>query len=119
MAALLAGRITVDDLTEEELLTGILNDKNGERSGRPSNLVPRELHTAVVRRLIEIGEGKMQSAYLEAAEQIIAVALGDPEKVERKEFDNGRLVASEARSYDPAVLRAAQYVFERVGGKTP
>ena len=119
MEALMAGRITIDDLTQEELETGILNDANGERSGRINNLVPREFHTAVVRRLIEIGEGKMKSAYLEAAEQIIEIALGDPEKLEQREFDNGKLVATESRSYDPVVLKAAQYVFERIGGKTP
>ena len=113
------GELTAEDLTEEELLTGILNDKNGERSGRPANLIPREFHTAVVRRLIEIGEGKLQSAYLEAAENIVQIALGDPEKVETKEFENGKLVGSENRSYDPVVLKAAQYVFERIGGKTP
>lgn len=113
------GELKADDLTEEELLTGILNDKNGERSGRPANLIPREFHTAVVKRLIEIGEGKLQSAYLEAAENIVAIALGDPEKVETKEFENGKLVGSENRSYDPVVLKAAQYVFERIGGKTP
>jgi hypothetical protein len=113
------GELTAEDLTEEELLTGILNDKNGERSGRPANLIPREFHTAVVQRLIAIGEGKLQSAYLEAAENIIAIALGDPEKVEEKFFENGKLVGSENRSYDPVVLKAAQYVFERIGGKTP
>jgi hypothetical protein len=119
MDLFMRGELTADDLTEEELLTGTLNDKNGDRSVRPHNLIPREFHTAVVRRLIEIGEGKLQSAYLEAAENIVAIALGDPEKVETREYDNGKLVGSENRSYDPVVLKAAQYVFERIGGKTP
>jgi hypothetical protein len=113
------GDLSVDDLTEEELLTGILDDKNGDRSGRPPNLIPREFHTAVVRRVIEIGEQKIRSSFLEATENIVEIALGDPEKVETKEYDNGRLVGSESRSYDPVVLKAATWVHERVAGKTP
>ena len=119
MDLLMRGELSVDDLTEEELLTGILDDKNGERSGRPSNLIPRELHQAVVRRVIEIGEQRVRSSFLEATENIIAIGLGDPEKVETKEYDNGRLVGSESRSYDPVVLKAATWLHERVAGKTP
>jgi hypothetical protein len=119
MAAFMRGDITVDDLSEEELLTGILDDKNGTRSVKPSNLIPREFHTAVVRRVVEIGEQKIRSAFLEATENIVDIATGDPEKVETKEYDNGRLVGSETRSYDPVVLKAAVYVHERVAGKTP
>jgi hypothetical protein len=107
MEALLAGRLSVDDLTEEELLTGILNDKNGERSGRPSNLVPREMHQAVVRRVTEIADGKFRSAVLEAVDNIIAIGTADPEM----EPFGVRM--------DPQVFKAAQYIVERVMGKIP
>lgn len=119
MAALMRGDITVDDLTEEELLTGILNDKNGERSKKPSNLLPREFHTAAVRRVIDIVEGRFRSATVEAAEQIIEIALGDPEVLRESQRNPDGSVYTEEKRFDPVVLKAAQYVVERVVGKTP
>lgn len=104
---LLTGKLSVDDLTEEELLTGILNDKNGERSGRPPNLIPRDFHTAVVRRVIEIGEEKLRSGFVEAAENLVRMATLEPE------------VEPFGPRVDPSVLRAAQYLYERVAGKIP
>jgi len=98
MAQLLRGEITVDDLDDEELRRGELRNAAGGFSGTKTQLVPREMHDAMVRRLLQRGQEKLRHDYFAAIDTMTSIALDD--------------------TVDPAVrLRAADMVITRVAGK--
>jgi hypothetical protein len=100
MAMFLDGRLKVDDLTDQELLTGRLNDHEGMRRGRPPRLIPIEFHQAIVAETIKRGERLFREAFVEAIEAFTDIASSPNEESKDR-------------------LKAAQYIVERVMGKIP
>jgi hypothetical protein len=92
----------VAGLTPEELVRGRLKDKDGGFKGRPPSWVPHEFHRACLRELMKRGKELWQVNYLVAIESMTQIAAG---KVKG------------ATAGDR--LRAAQFVIERLEGKTP
>lgn len=92
----------VETLDPEELVYGKLKDKNGKFTGRPPAWVPREFHQACIRELMRRGKRMWQESYLVAIETMTEVAAG-------------RVKGASASDR----LKAAQFVVERIEGKTP
>lgn len=92
----------VQQLTPEELVRGKLRDKNGGFVGRTPSWVPAEFHRACIRELMRRGKEMWQLNYLDAITAMTAIAKGE---------------VKGATAGDR--LRAAQFVVERLEGKTP
>lgn len=92
----------VKSLTPEELVRGKLRDKNGNFTGRPPAWVPAQFHQACIRELMNRGRQLWQENYLDAITAMTEIATG---KVKG------------ATAGDR--LRAAQFIVERLEGKTP
>jgi hypothetical protein len=99
-----AGEMTmqqfVETLSPEELVRGQLKDHEGRFRGRPPAWVPAEFYQACIRQLLKSGEQMWREAFFESIKTFTQIAQ-DP-NVDTKDR-----------------LRAAQYVIERVAGKTP
>lgn len=100
MAQLLAGELSVEDLDEEELARGQFRDEHGQFRGRPNKLIPRELQQEMIRRLLQHGDEIWRQGYNIA----IRVHLE---------------ICSDPNNSPADRLKAAQYLIERVAGKTP
>lgn len=100
MAELIAGRISVEDMDNEELVRGQFKDAGGKFRGRPPRLIPREIHDRMRNELLLRGQQLFAESYLNAI-RVYAEIAADP-GVEPK-----------------ARLRAAAMIIERIGGKTP
>lgn len=100
MARFLAGELTVDDLDEEELARGQFRDERGQFSGRPNKLIPREIQQEFIRRLLQHGDEIWRQGYNIA----IRVHLE---------------ICADPNNSPSDRLKAAQYLIERVAGKTP
>lgn len=100
MQKFLDGEIGVEDLTEEELITGRLNAVDGSRRGRPPDLIPRQFHEALVRETLKRGRELMRSHFLSAIGALTEIATNP-------KVDEGHR------------LRAINMVLERVAGKVP
>lgn len=100
MAQLMAGELTIEDLDDQELLTGRIRDKNGGFSGRQPALIPRSFHEAITRELLTRGDQLLRENFIASIETFVSIAK-DP-NVEPKDR-----------------LKAAQYVWERIAGKMP
>ena len=99
MADLLNGHLSVDDLDDEELMSGQLRDSSGKLNGR-NKLIPKAMHQELVRRILQRGQEKIRSDYFKALE-VVADIMDDDQN-------------------DPAIrLRAANMIIERIAGKTP
>lgn len=98
--ALQEGRIRVEDLDDEELLRGQVKDADGKFRGGPSRKIPAEFYGELMRRVTEQGVDKLRAQYLNAID-VMTDIMNDPDE------DGGLR------------LRAAQYVIERIAGKTP
>lgn len=92
----------VRGLTPEELVRGKLKDRNGKFTGRAPAWVPHEFHRACIRELMRRGKEMWQVNYLVAIESMTEIAAG-------------RVKGASAGDR----LRAAQFVIERLEGKTP
>lgn len=92
----------VATLTPEELVRGKLRDRNGNFTGRPPAWVPAQFHQACIRELLRRGKELWQLNYLEAIEAMTQIAAG---KVKGASASDR--------------LKAAQFVVERLEGKTP
>lgn len=100
-AEFLNGKITVEDLDDEELAAGRLKAKDGTFRGRPPMVIPNELVQAMKREWLGRAQEKLQKALLEHGIGTMVELAKDP------------LV-------DPAVrLRASQMIVERTMGKVP
>ena len=100
MAQFMAGDISIEDLDDEELARGQFRDANGQFSGRPNKLIPREVQQEMIRRLLARGDELWRQGYNIAIKVHLEIAA-DPNN-------------------SPADrLKAAQYLIERVAGKTP
>lgn len=99
-----AGNLTMAEfvatLSPEELVRGQLKDHEGRFRGRPPTWVPAEFYQACVRQLLKQGDQMWREAFFESVKTFTAIAQ-DP-KIDAKDR-----------------LKAAQYVIERVAGKTP
>lgn len=92
----------VQGLTPEELVRGRLKDRKGGFTGRPPAWVPHEFHRACMRELMRRGKELWQTNYLVAIETMTDIAAG-------------KVKGASARDR----LSAAQFVVERLEGKTP
>jgi hypothetical protein len=100
-AELLNGKITVEDLDDEELAMGRLKASDGTFRGRPPVVVPAELVQAMRREWLSRAEDKLRTALLDKGIGTL-VELAGSDRI------------------DPAVrLRAATTLMERVMGKVP
>ena len=90
----------VESLSPEELVRGQLKDHDGKFRGRPPKWVPQEFYQACVRQLLKQGDAMWREAFFESIKTFTAIAQND--KLDPKDR-----------------LKAAQYVIERVAGKTP
>jgi len=100
MQRLLDGSLPVSELDDEELARGYPRADDGTFRGRPPMMIPRAMQDEIMRRLLKRGQEKLKENYLAAMDQMTEVATD--------------------RNLDPAVrLKAAQYVIERLAGKTP
>lgn len=97
---LVDGTMSIEDLDIEELSRGQLRDKNGQFTGRPANVIPREMTIKLAQELLTRGDGTWRENYMRAMEVFVEI------------MENPR-----ARPQDR--LYAAQYVIERVAGKIP
>lgn len=98
-ADLLRGDLTIEDLDDEEIAMGKLKDKNGNFSGRPPIVLPREFHDAMQRELLKRGQREWHKQYLPAVRRIEEI---------------GKYAES-----DSARLGATRYSVEQVQGKLP
>ena len=100
-ALFIAGKITVEDLDDEELSRGQLRALDGSFRGRPPKVVPVELVQAMRREWLNRANTRLREALLE------------------KGIGTLVMLADDAR-IDPAVrLKAAQMIIERTMGKVP
>lgn len=98
--ALLNGTMSVEDLDVEEIQKGQLRDANGTFTGRPPNVIPRNMHIKLVQELMK----RMDASWREHATEALGVFI---------EIMNNPKVRPQDRLY------AAQYVVERIQGKIP
>lgn len=99
MADLLNGDLSVDDLDDEELMSGMLRDQTGKLNGR-NKLIPKVMHQEIMRRILQRGQEKIRSDYFKALDVVGDIMDDD--------------------TNDPAIrLRAANMIIERIAGKTP
>lgn len=98
---LLEGRLSVEDLDDEELAQGRLRAVDGTFRGRPPMVIPTELVQAMKRAWLGRAEQRLRSALLESGIQTLVDLAND-------------------LNIDPAVrLRAAEKIIERTMGKVP
>lgn len=98
------GKMTMKEfvaaLDPEELARGQMRADDGTFRGAPPKWVPAELHQACVRELMARGDQIWKGAYIDAIKTFQSIASN--EAIEPKDR-----------------LKAAQYVIERIAGKTP
>lgn len=99
-AKLISGELDVDELDDEELARGYCKDKRGNFGGRPPVVIPRVLFNRMQRELFKRFDEKLKSGLVDALDVILNIAR-DPD-----------VDATNRR-------QAAQYVIDRVMGKTP
>lgn len=87
-------------LTPAELARGQLMDKNGHFTGRPPTMVPRAFLNACTKELMKRGATLWKENYVEAIQAMTSIAK-DPSA---KHSDR---------------IKAAEFVIERLEGKTP
>lgn len=90
----------VATLSMEELVSGKLKDHTGRLGKFSSGWIPREFHQECIRQLLAKGDKLFREAYLDAIETM-------------QEIMNDEDVDPQHR------FKAAQFVVERVAGKTP
>jgi hypothetical protein len=96
--ALIDGDMSVQDLEDDEILTGRLRMDNGKLAPRGVNVIPRRLHEAMMREL----KFRMQNKFAEEIEGAI---------------DQLVWVMYNGETRDMVKLQAAQTIIERVLGK--
>lgn len=98
------GKVTmrefVKTLTPEELVRGQMKASDGSFRGAPPKWVPSEFHAECTRELLKRGDQLWREAYLEAIKVYSTIAADASVEPQHR-------------------LKAAQYVIERIAGKTP
>lgn len=90
----------VSNLTPTELARGQLMDKNGNFTGRPPKMVPRQFLNACTKELLKRGATLWKENYVDAINAMTDIAKNTSEKASDR-------------------LRAAEFVIERLEGKVP
>lgn len=99
-ALFLSGKITVEDLDDDELAQGRLKASDGTFRGRPPTVIPAEMVQAMRREWLSRAQARLAEALMEKG--------------------IGTLVQLAESSLDDAVrLRAATAIIERTMGKVP
>ncbi len=98
---LLEGEMTVDDLDDEEILRGMLRDKNGSFKGSPPRVVPHTMHAALRSAMETRAQRRLAAAMPEVLDELVKVATG-------KRFGAGE-----------SQVKAAALIMDRVFGKVP
>lgn len=99
VAALLDGTLDVADLDEEELARGYPRAEDGSFRGRPT-VIPTSVHQRIQRELFQRAGEKLKTNLLAAVEAMTSIASDiDADPKDR--------------------IKAAQWVVERLMGKTP
>lgn len=99
-ALFLSGKITVEDLDDDELAQGRLKAVDGTFRGRPPKTIPADMVAAMRREWISRAEARLREALMEKG--------------------IGTLVDLASNAVDESVrLRAAQGIIERTMGKVP
>lgn len=100
-AEFLAGKITVEDLDDDELAQGRLKASDGTFRGRPPSVIPQEMVAAMRREWLKRANARLAEALLEKGIGTYVELAGNEE-------------------VDPGVrLRAADRIVERMMGKVP
>lgn len=100
-ALFLNGKITVEDLDDDELAQGRLKAMDGTFRGRPPRVIPTEMVQAMRREWMSRAEAKLRDALMDKGIGTLVALAGD---------DN----------IDAGVrLRAAERIIERTMGKVP
>lgn len=97
---LIDGTLPVEELDDEELARCQLKDKNGRFTGKPPTFLPRALVLRMQREFFKRGDDLFAKSYVEAV----------------KTMTN---IMTDVNVDESVRLKAAQYVVERVRGKTP
>lgn len=100
MRALMMGELDVSELDDEELLRGQFRDKNGNWTGRPAAILPKEVHEKLTAELFRRADGKLTSRIFDVVDTMLEIATNKKES------------AKDRRA-------AATWVYERLRGKTP
>lgn len=100
MMALLAGEIPVEDLDQEELARGMCRNPDGSFPKKIPDMVPKVLVDRMRRELYERADEGLRVGLLDCVEAMVGIA-------------------SNAAVSPADRMRAAQFVLERVMGKTP
>lgn len=100
MAALLRGDVDISELDDEELARGQFRNSAGKFTGRGTEMVPRAMYTKMMNELFKRANEQMKTSLVDAVNVLTAIAT-DPDA-------------------DPKdAMKAAQWLVERVMGKTP
>lgn len=103
-AALLAGKLAVEELTDEELLRGYPLPSDGQRSGRPPSKIPMAIHKRCVQELFHRADEKLKESLLDA--------IGVMQDIMHDNQPDS--IVSPADK-----MKAATWIYERVRGKIP
>jgi hypothetical protein len=104
--ALLDGDLAVEDLDDDEILSGRLKDASGRLSPKGANQIPRVLHEKMMRELFRRMNGVFAQHAGEAIETILDI-MRNGEGEQYSQFEKSGVKR----------LAAAQYVVERIMGK--
>lgn len=99
-AMLIDGRLTPDDITDEELIRGEMMSKKGTFTGKRPPWVPRQFVEAMQRESVKRAQEKWTNNLLLAQEELIKIGM------------NAEIEA-------PTRLKALTYIIERSSGKIP
>lgn len=80
MKDLIDGRISIDDLDDEEILRGQLRDVNGNFSGAKPLVVPRMFADALQRRVVDITTNTLRAKYAAVLDRHVDIAINGPAK---------------------------------------
>lgn len=97
--ALLEGTLSVEELDDEELARGYPRAEDGSFRGRPA-VIPTIVHQRIQRELFSRAAEKLRANLLGATETMTAIALDTEQDAATR-------------------MKAAQWVIERIMGKTP
>lgn len=100
MQDFLDGKISIEDLDDEEIRRGQFRSIDGDFKGRPTDIIPRKFYDAVVRETIKRANDKFRQE-LEPSLMVL------------------REIAQNPRAHADARYKSAVYLIERAAGKVP
>ena len=100
MQAIVDGTLDISELDDEEIRRGQFRSAQGTFQGRPTDMVPRKFHEALVRETIKRANLRMREELIPAINTL-------------KEISENKRAPADAR------YKSAVYLIERVAGKVP